>query len=88
MASNYTTFFGKLAQLLATVTDALPQYDELLRLVVEQGRNTDDETNPHRMQNHIEAIYVDIFRILHVAAGIFIKPNGSKWASEPRGQSQ
>ncbi|RYP77017.1 hypothetical protein DL769_003502 [Monosporascus sp. CRB-8-3] len=77
MAGDYTTF-GKLAQLLATVTDALPQYEDLLKFCVEQGRNTDDEANPHRMRNHIEGLYEEIFRMLRVAAGSFIKPDGSE----------
>lgn len=65
-------------RLFESVTDTLPQYEELLELCVKQSRTTDDEANPKRMQNHIQETYTDIFRILHIVTGIFVKPDGRK----------
>ncbi|KEY72958.1 hypothetical protein S7711_07922 [Stachybotrys chartarum IBT 7711] len=76
IAGNYTSFFDKLMRLFESVTDTLPQYEELLELCVKQSRTTDDEANPNRMQNHIQETYTDIFRILHIVTGIFVKPDG------------
>lgn len=63
--------------MLSALTDALPQYDELLMLSEEKVRISRDEADSHRMQTHIEAIYETIFNVLHIAASIFMKPDGS-----------
>ena len=61
------------------MADSLPQYDELLRLCHKKSGTSEDEANPHRMPNHIEQIYEDIFRAFHIAASIFTKSDGSPY---------
>ncbi|KAH8891250.1 hypothetical protein GQ53DRAFT_823881 [Thozetella sp. PMI_491] len=76
LASDYTSFFEKFIQMLSTLTDALPQYDEILKLCQDRGIESEDEANPYRMRMHIELVYQDIFKVLHIALGIFQKPDG------------
>ncbi|SPO04744.1 uncharacterized protein DNG_07429 [Cephalotrichum gorgonifer] len=76
LAGDYSSFFEKFAQMLSTLTEALPQYSELLDLCKDRPPSNDDENNNVRIQTHIREIYKDIFAVLHVAVGIFAKPDG------------
>jgi hypothetical protein len=67
-----------MTKMLSSLTDELPQYGELLDLCQHRGPDTDDEANTLRVQAQIVEIYKDMFAVLHTAARIFAKSNGSK----------
>ncbi|KAL6863348.1 hypothetical protein ACO1O0_003597 [Amphichorda felina] len=78
LAETYTTFFDKLTQLLSSLTDAIPQYDEMLELCVKKPTQTQDEKSRGRIRLHIGRIYEDIFSVLHIATSVLTKPDGKR----------
>ncbi|RYP22720.1 hypothetical protein DL765_001570 [Monosporascus sp. GIB2] len=59
------------------------KYDELFELCVEKPTQTQDEKSRSLMRLHIEAIYEDIFRVLHIATSVLVRPDGSGLVWKP-----
>ncbi|KAH6646513.1 hypothetical protein BKA67DRAFT_664345 [Truncatella angustata] len=66
--------------MLSTITDALPQYGELIKLWSDKSHASHDpaDTNIHKVLQHIGEVYQDIFQILHFAARVFTKSDGKR----------
>lgn len=74
LASNYSWFFERLAGLLDEIGRSLPQFNDILRLIV-----TDTEHRvSQRLQLSIRSFYVDLFHLFQAIAGVFTRKSSSK----------
>jgi len=80
LASNFTSFFEKLVDLLEDLQRVLPQYKELLE-------NINSEPSP-RLRLSIQAFYVDLFHLFQAVVQVFTKRSGSTKPAVPSNVKQ
>ncbi|XXG95139.1 hypothetical protein Hte_001399 [Hypoxylon texense] len=88
LAGNFGTFFDKLTQLFGRLVESFPQYDMILticnNLEHNQWADNDESTSlnkfrkAHRkkIQCNVEAVYHDLFQIIHAVIRVFTKSDG------------
>jgi hypothetical protein len=72
LASNFVTFFEKLSGMLESLSTSMPQYAEILALVM--------QTPSERLKISIRHYYVDLFDIFRSIARVFTKRDGGMYA--------
>ena len=70
MASNFTTFFDKLLEFIATIAKRFPYFERVASLAKSLSSTS--------LQAALCNIYVIILRFFHSVVQIFVKPDGSK----------
>lgn len=64
------TFFEKLTKIIALIADALPQYQDILRIFRESPSD--------RVKSSLSQVYGDFFEFFEGVTRVFTKENGSK----------
>ncbi|KAM0335248.1 hypothetical protein ACHAQA_000292 [Verticillium albo-atrum] len=64
--------------MLTDIAKTMPDYGEILRLCASSETETDDEPSAQRMRAHTQIMYENILEAIHIATGVFVKPDGKR----------